>query len=67
MQNSKPNRKILIPVLTSLVGAAAGFGIFLLTGQIIFLIAFVPISTVLGIILAPPEGQNGGPNEPGVK
>jgi hypothetical protein len=67
MRNSKPNRKILISVLTSLVGAAAGFAIFLFTGQIIFLIAFVPISTVLGIILAPPEGQNGAPNEPGVK
>ncbi|MCB2213770.1 hypothetical protein KQH50_00085 [bacterium] len=67
MKNNHPKRKMLAPILTALFGAAAGFGIFLFTGQIIFLIAFVPISTVLGIILSNPEEQNDTPEEPGVK
>lgn len=50
-------RKLFIPIVFSAIGAVAGFITFLITGQIIFLIAFVTLGLTLGLVLTDPGSE----------
>jgi type IV secretory pathway VirB3-like protein len=51
MRLNTQSQKIIIPMIAAAIGAVLGFSIFLFTGNIIFLIIFIPISLILGIAL----------------
>jgi type IV secretory pathway VirB3-like protein len=61
MRLNTQSQKIIIPVIAAAIDAILGFCIFLFTGNIIFLIIFIPISLTLGIALTQrPQDENEG-------